>query len=75
MTRVSTITKATNSANAEDQIVPTIIAGPCAAETEEQVMHTARLLKEQGISFFRAGIWKPRTRPGSFAGVGEVGLK
>ncbi|MCP4220470.1 MAG: bifunctional 3-deoxy-7-phosphoheptulonate synthase/chorismate mutase type II [bacterium] len=51
------------------------IAGPCSAETEEQVMHTALQLKDTGISALRAGIWKPRTRPGSFEGVGEVGLK
>lgn len=54
---------------------PIIIAGPCSAETEEQVMETARGLKEQGIEIFRAGIWKPRTRPNSFEGVGSIGLE
>lgn len=54
--------------------VPVLIAGPCSAETEAQVMATARQLKEVGIDAFRAGIWKPRTRPGSFEGVGVEGL-
>lgn len=53
---------------------PFIIAGPCSAETEEQVLQTARELAPQGIDLFRAGIWKPRTRPGEFEGVGTVGL-
>ena len=53
---------------------PLIIAGPCSAESEEQVFSTARSLKEAGINIFRAGIWKPRTRPGGFEGVGEIGL-
>ena len=53
---------------------PLVIAGPCSAETEEQVMNTARELAASGIKIFRAGIWKPRTRPGSFEGVGSVGL-
>ncbi len=53
---------------------PLLIAGPCSAETEEQVLSTARELKNQGISIFRAGIWKPRTRPNSFEGVGIKGL-
>lgn len=53
---------------------PFIIAGPCSAETEEQVMETAHGLKDQNIDLFRAGIWKPRTRPDSFEGVGKVGL-
>jgi len=50
-------------------------AGPCSAESEEQVMETARGLADCGVSFLRAGIWKPRTRPGSFEGVGTEGLK
>ena len=54
---------------------PLIIAGPCSAETEEQVLLTARALKENGINIFRAGIWKPRTRPNAFEGVGSEGLK
>lgn len=53
---------------------PLVIAGPCSAETEEQVMATAQLLKDTDTSFYRAGIWKPRTRPGMFEGVGVVGL-
>lgn len=53
---------------------PIIIAGPCSAETEEQVMQTATELANRGIRIFRAGIWKPRTKPGGFEGVGESGL-
>ena len=54
---------------------PSVVAGPCSAETEEQVMETAKGLKEMGINVYRAGIWKPRTHPGSFEGVGAPGLK
>jgi chorismate mutase len=54
---------------------PLVIAGPCSAETEEQVMNTAKLLHDRGIKIFRAGIWKPRTRPGAFEGIGSEGLK
>lgn len=54
---------------------PMVIAGPCSAETEEQVLQTARELAARGIHVFRAGIWKPRTHPGSFEGVGTTGLK
>ena len=54
---------------------PFLIAGPCSAETEEQVMTTAYQLAEQNIHLYRAGIWKPRTRPNSFEGVGKIGLK
>ena len=53
---------------------PSVIAGPCSAETVEQIMETAKGLKELGINVFRAGIWKPRTHPGSFEGVGTEGL-
>ncbi len=53
---------------------PIIIAGPCSAETEEQVMNTARELAGNGVKIFRAGIWKPRTKPGGFEGVGLEGL-
>ena len=53
---------------------PMLIAGPCSAESEEQVYTTATQLKQQGISVFRAGIWKPRTRPHTFEGIGEKGL-
>lgn len=54
---------------------PCTIAGPCSAETEEQIMETARGLKEIGINVFRAGIWKPRTHPGCFEGMGPEGLR
>lgn len=53
---------------------PCVIAGPCSAETEAQVMDTAAGLKTVGINVFRAGIWKPRSHPGSFEGIGEEGL-
>ncbi len=54
---------------------PLVIAGPCSAETEDQVLKIAHELKNSDVSIFRAGIWKPRTRPGGFEGVGEIGLK
>lgn len=54
---------------------PMIIAGPCSAETEEQVMDTARNLAQNGVRIYRAGIWKPRTKPGGFEGVGVEGLQ
>lgn len=54
---------------------PMIIAGPCSAETREQVLDTARQLAANGIKIFRAGIWKPRTKPGGFEGVGAEGLE
>ncbi len=54
---------------------PSVVAGPCSAESEEQVMETAKGLKEMGINVFRAGIWKPRTHPGCFEGVGVEGLE
>ena len=53
---------------------PLVIAGPCSAETEEQVMNAATQLAKNGIKIFRAGIWKPRTKPGGFEGVGVEGL-
>lgn len=53
---------------------PLVIAGPCSAETEEQVMCTAKQLAEKGCHIFRAGVWKPRTKPGGFEGNGEVAL-
>lgn len=53
---------------------PLVIAGPCSAETEEQVMAVANELKGSDVSVFRAGIWKPRTRPGGFEGIGVIGL-
>ncbi len=54
---------------------PWVIAGPCSAETEEQTLETAKQLSAKGIKVFRAGIWKPRTRPGNFEGVGSIGLE
>ncbi len=54
---------------------PIVIAGPCSAETEEQVLKIAHQLKETDATVMRAGIWKPRTRPGNFEGVGALGLK
>lgn len=54
---------------------PIIIAGPCSAETEEQTLETARRLAGRGIRIFRAGIWKPRTKPGVFEGIGAPALK
>ena len=59
----------------DESIPPLVIAGPCSAESELQVMLTAKELNSFGIHVFRAGIWKPRTHPGSFEGVGTQGLK
>ncbi|MCI7310818.1 MAG: bifunctional 3-deoxy-7-phosphoheptulonate synthase/chorismate mutase type II [Prevotella sp.] len=53
---------------------PIVIAGPCSAETEEQVFTTARMLAQKGCHIFRAGVWKPRTKPGGFEGMGDVAL-
>ena len=53
---------------------PLVIAGPCSAETEEQVLKIAHELKDSDVNYYRAGIWKPRTRPGNFEGVGTLGL-
>ncbi|MDE7148026.1 MAG: 3-deoxy-7-phosphoheptulonate synthase, partial [Duncaniella sp.] len=53
---------------------PIIISGPCSAETEEQVLETATQLARKGVKIYRAGIWKPRTKPGGFEGVGVPGL-
>ena len=54
---------------------PLVIAGPCSAETEEQVLNIAHQLKDSDATVMRAGIWKPRTRPGNFEGVGAIGLE
>ena len=54
---------------------PIIIAGPCSAETEQQTLETAKALSAMGVTIFRAGIWKPRTMPGGFEGVGDIGLE
>jgi len=59
----------------EDTDKPIVIAGPCSAETETQLLATARSLASDGVSIFRAGIWKPRTKPGGFEGVGDPGLE
>ncbi|MBO7184057.1 MAG: 3-deoxy-7-phosphoheptulonate synthase, partial [Bacteroidales bacterium] len=53
---------------------PIVIAGPCSAETEEQVLTTAKQLSDRGVKIFRAGVWKPRTKPGGFEGVGVEAL-
>lgn len=58
-----------------DHQKPLLIAGPCSAETEEQVIQTATELAANGVKIFRAGIWKPRTKPGGFEGVGVEGLQ
>ncbi len=60
--------------NGIDNKRPIVIAGPCSAESREQVLNTATALASKGIKIFRAGIWKPRTKPGGFEGVGAVGL-
>lgn len=54
---------------------PIIMAGPCSAESEEQVLETAKGVAKAGVKIFRAGIWKPRTRPNAFEGVGSEGLR
>lgn len=63
----------THNYNSPD--TPCVIAGPCSAESEQQVLATARALADAGVAVFRAGLWKPRTRPGSFEGVGADGIK
>ncbi|MBT0606659.1 bifunctional 3-deoxy-7-phosphoheptulonate synthase/chorismate mutase type II [Aequorivita echinoideorum] len=64
-----------NWLNAFNLSHPLVIAGPCSAETEEQVLNIAHQLKTTDTTAMRAGIWKPRTRPGNFEGVGALGLK
>ena len=54
---------------------PLIISGPCSAETYDQLRETCKQLKSHGINLMRAGVWKPRTRPGTFEGNGEDALK
>jgi len=55
---------------------PLLVSGPCSLETEKQALDTARLLaKDKRVFVYRGGVWKPRTRPGSFEGVGSIGLK
>lgn len=60
----------------EDSSNPLLISGPCSLETEEQAMKTAKeLVKDSRVHIYRGGVWKPRTRPGTFEGVGSVGLE
>ncbi len=74
MTKLKSISKISKWYKGLDE--PLIIAGPCSAESEDQVMTTAREIAAGGkAKVYRAGIWKPRTRPGNFEGVGEKGLK
>ena len=65
-----------NSNWIEDLSQPLMIAGPCSAESEAQMLETARRIRENNINvpIFRAGIWKPRTKPNGFEGVGVIGL-
>ncbi|MEO0405419.1 MAG: 3-deoxy-7-phosphoheptulonate synthase, partial [Bacteroidota bacterium] len=59
-----------------DVSFPFIISGPCSAESEQQVLRTARELKKGGhVKLMRGGVWKPRTRPNSFEGIGEPALE
>ncbi len=74
MTRLESLTMPLDAAPEAGEANHLIIAGPCSAETEEQVMDTAGQLADAGISYFRAGIWKPRTSPDSFEGVGHEAL-
>ena len=74
MSTINTLPKMSNW-KIELKSKPIIIAGPCSAETEEQVLETALELKQNGINIFRAGIWKPRTRPNTFEGIGSEGLE
>ena len=58
-----------------ESVLPLVIAGPCSAESEQQTLETARALSSIGVKVYRAGIWKPRTMPGSFEGIGDEGLQ
>jgi chorismate mutase len=72
---MATLTEQQQKVSALFKKTPLIISGPCSAETEEQVMATAKGLAATGkVDIMRAGIWKPRTRPGSFEGIGTKGL-
>jgi chorismate mutase len=67
--------KADNSHSNNNELAPLILAGPCSAESEEQVIQTARAIKQHTTAtVFRAGVWKPRTNPGGFEGIGLIGL-
>ncbi len=59
----------------DDRGKPLYIAGPCAAESREQLLTTARAVAAAGVGWLRAGVWKPRTRPGSFEGAGDMALQ
>lgn len=73
--KLSNIEPLSNWLKPQSPNAPLIIAGPCSAETEEQLRVTARQLAQTGkVSALRAGIWKPRTRPGEFEGIGSIGL-
>lgn len=61
--------------SAFDNRYPMLVAGPCSAESREQMLATAGALATQGVRFFRAGVWKPRTKPGGFEGVGSEALE
>lgn len=74
MTKLEQLARPRTQSEQDGGEVRIIIAGPCSAETREQVFDTARQLADAGVSYFRAGIWKPRTSPDSFEGVGEEGL-
>ena len=54
---------------------PFVLAGPCSAESEAQTLEAARALAAAGIKIFRAGVWKPRTKPGGFEGIGSPALR
>jgi chorismate mutase len=64
-----------NSWMKKDRRGPIYIAGPCSAESQEQVLEVSRELQSAGVDYIRAGIWKPRTRPNSFEGIGEPALE
>lgn len=66
--------QAINLPGSEGSEQPLVIAGPCSAESRQQMLTTATQLAANGIKVFRAGVWKPRTKPGGFEGVGEIGL-
>ncbi len=74
--RNTTIKVAPQSSFRQESGKPVLLAGPCSAESEDQLLQTAKLLKQnQNVTVFKAGIWKSRTRPNSFEGVGTIGLE
>ena len=58
-----------------DRCLPPVIAGPCGVESREQIMAAAEGISRTGVRMLRGGLWKPRTHPGSFEGVGEAGAQ